>query len=111
MTFKRISDSICNIPGSIVECGQDKHGKCAFNEMKRYEIRIEGLVTQPGRIGLAALQAFSQELRQAAQRSVRLVLEGESFRPGPTPDWLAAATDFILTGLRHGSTHLQNAGY
>jgi len=74
--------------------------------MRSYEIRIQGLATKPGSIALAALLTFVQELRQAAQRGLRLVLEGESVRSGPAPDWLAAATDFVLTGVRRGSTRL-----
>ena len=74
--------------------------------MRNYEIHIHGLATKSGSISVAALLTFVQELRQAAQRGLRLVLEGESVRSGPAPDWLAAATDFVLTGVRRGSTRL-----
>ena len=47
-----------------------------------------------------------QDLQLAAQRSVRLLLDGSSVKHGPPPAWLETATDFLFTGISKGSTVL-----
>ncbi len=53
------------------------------------------------------LLALIDNLRQAGQRGLRLLLDGASLRRGTVPEWLEASTDFLITGLTPGSTMLQ----
>jgi hypothetical protein len=72
--------------------------------MASYSIRIKGLKSEDGTVSVKVLTELLQDIQQAAQRSVRLLLDGSSVKHGPAPAWLEASTDFLITGLGKGST-------
>jgi type II secretory pathway component PulJ len=72
----------------------------------RYKVSIQGLPTPRGAISFNTLKTITEILSQGAERALRLAIEGQSVKKGPTPAWLSTATDFILTGIKGGSTTL-----
>ena len=72
----------------------------------KYELRLKGLNSPSGTISLKALQDLSNVLLEAAERGLRLAIEGNSVRPGRLPQWLSNSLDVRCTGLRKGSTVL-----
>jgi type II secretory pathway component PulJ len=72
----------------------------------RYKVSIQGLPTPRGAISFNTLRTITAILSQGAERALRLAIEGQSVKKGPAPVWLAKATDFILTGIKRGSTTL-----
>jgi hypothetical protein len=74
--------------------------------MIRHTIRLVGPNACGARVSIHILRALSDALLEAAQRSLRLRVEGRSKLQGKTP-WLEAATDLVLVGLHAGSTLLE----
>lgn len=72
----------------------------------QYRISIKGLKTPKGAISFSALRKTIDLLSQGSERALRLALQGESKKKGPTPTWLAKSADFVLTDIRPGSTTL-----
>ncbi|MFH0992140.1 MAG: hypothetical protein V1799_19230 [bacterium] len=72
----------------------------------KYIVSIKGLDTPQGSITFSALKHIINALSVGSERALRLVLEGESVKKGPIPEWLARSSDFVLTGVRKGSTSL-----
>jgi len=72
----------------------------------KYRVSIKGLPTPKGAISFSALGKIIEVLSQGSERALRLALEGESKKKGPTPLWLARSADFVLTAIRPGSTTL-----
>ncbi len=72
----------------------------------QYQISIKGLRTPKGAISFSALRRIIDLLSQGSERALRLALEGESKKKGPTPSWLAKSADFVLIHIRPGSTTL-----
>jgi hypothetical protein len=72
----------------------------------KYELRLKGLNSPSGTISLRALQAISNVLLEAAERGLRLAIEGNSVRPGRLPQWLSNSLELKCTGIRKGSTVL-----
>ena len=75
--------------------------------MASYSIHVKGLKSSAGTISVTVLTELLRDLRQAAQRSIRLLLEGSSVKHGPVPAWLEESTDFLVTGLGEGSTVIE----
>jgi hypothetical protein len=74
--------------------------------MASYSLHIKGLASGDGTISANLLASLLQDLQQAAQRSVRLLMDGSSVKHGPAPAWLEESTDFLVTGIGKGSTKL-----
>src|SRR2546428_13041831 len=74
--------------------------------MVRHTIRLLGPAAHGPRVSLHVLRDLSETLMEAAQRSLRLRVEGRSNLQGKTA-WLDAATDVQLGGRREGSTLLE----
>lgn len=72
----------------------------------RYRVSIEGLATPRGTISFNKLKAIAGILSEGAEHALRLAIEGQSVKKGPTPAWLSNSTDFILAGIHKGSTTL-----
>ena len=72
----------------------------------RYKVSIKGLSSPRGAISFNQLQAITGILSEGAERALRLAIEGQSIKKGPTPAWLSQSTDFILAGMNKGSTAL-----
>lgn len=72
----------------------------------RYTVSLKGLGTPHGAISFSALRKVLDALHEGSERALRLAIEGESVRTGPIPAWLAKSADFVLTGIKKGSTQL-----
>ena len=70
----------------------------------KYQLRLKGLASRSGTISLKALEELSHLLLEAAERGLRLAIEGNSVRPGRLPNWLRDSLDLTCTGLSKGST-------
>lgn len=70
--------------------------------MKRHALRFLGGRGDGLRIPAQALVDAVGALLEGAERAARLVVEGESLRPGARPAWLAAACRIEVTGLAAG---------
>jgi hypothetical protein len=75
-------------------------------ETLKYQVRLKGLNTPSGTIPLKALEQLSNLLLEAAERGLRLAVEGSSVRPGRPPHWLSSSLEVTCTGLGKGSTIL-----
>ncbi|MBM4045131.1 MAG: hypothetical protein FJ279_08455 [Planctomycetes bacterium] len=73
---------------------------------QRYQLRLKGLQTPPGTIGIKALIDMCGLLMEAAERGLRLAVEGNSIKPGRMPVWLSKSLELTVTGLEKGSTVL-----
>ena len=71
---------------------------------KRYQLRLHGLHEHGGEIKAADLARTLNALHKAVESATRLVVSGEGRRKRVKPAWLAASTDFTVTGLTSGST-------
>jgi hypothetical protein len=72
----------------------------------KHTIRLLGPAARGPRVSMHLLRDLSETVLEAAQRSLRLRVEGRSNLQGKTA-WLDAATDIQLVGLREGSTVLE----
>ena len=75
----------------------------------RYKISIKGLPTPSGSITFSVLRRTIDVLCEGSERALRLALEGASIKTGRTPSWLSKSTDFVLRGVRRGSTSMRMA--
>jgi len=73
---------------------------------RKYQLKITGLVSPSGTISLKALQDVCDLLLEAAERGLRLAVEGTSVKRGRLPVWLSKSLDLKLVGLNKGSTVL-----
>ena len=53
------------------------------------------------------LMELLNNLQQAGQRGLRLLLDGASVKRGTVPLWLETSTDFLITGFSKGSTVIE----
>lgn len=67
---------------------------------------LKGLGTPSGAISFSALRKVLDALHDGSERALRLAIEGESVRAGPIPAWITKSADFVLTGMKKGSTQL-----
>ena len=67
---------------------------------------LKGLPTPKGTITFSALKSIIEILSEGSERALRLALEGESVKRGIAPSWLLASADFVLKGIKKGSTEL-----
>src|SRR5262245_13272261 len=74
--------------------------------MIRHTIKLAGPAAEGARVSAHVLRPLLDALVEAAQRSLRLRVEGRSNLQGKAA-WLDAATDIQLVGLRGGSTVLE----
>jgi len=72
--------------------------------LQNYELRIRGLKESPGKIKADTLIHALGALIKTAERTTRLLATGSGTGRGSRPRWLAAATNFTITGFRPGST-------
>lgn len=71
-----------------------------------YDVQIEGLKVEAGTILASQLRDVLDALVDAAGKTLRLSVEGTSSVRGRRPQWLEKATEFVVTGLKDGSTTL-----
>lgn len=76
-------------------------------EHVKYTVALKGLPTPKGTITFSALKEVIDILSTGSERALRLSLEGTSVKRGSPPAWLLKSTDFILKGLKKGSTVLE----
>jgi hypothetical protein len=75
-------------------------------DVVRHTIRLLAPTEQAAGVSLQVLRALSEALLEAAQRSLRLRVEGHS-RSQRRLRWLAAATEIDLIGFREDATLLE----
>jgi len=73
---------------------------------RKYQLRLKGLASPSGTIPMTALKDVCNLLLGAAERGLRLAVEGTSVKRGRLPGWLTKSLDLKLTGMRKGSTVL-----
>ena len=73
---------------------------------RKYQLKLTGLVSPSGTISLKALQDICDLLLEAAERGLRLAVEGTSVKRGRLPVWLSKSLDLKLVALNKGSTVL-----
>lgn len=73
---------------------------------RKYQLRLKGLASPSGTIPIIALKEVCDLLLGAAERGLRLAVEGTSVKRGRLPTWLTKSLDLKLTGMRKGSTVL-----
>jgi len=73
---------------------------------RKYQFKLTGLVSPSGTISLKALEDVCDLLLEAAERGLRLAVEGTSVKRGRLPAWLSQSLDLKLVGLSKGSTVL-----
>lgn len=73
----------------------------------KYTVALKGLETPSGAITFSALRGIVDILSEGSERALRLALEGASIKQGKPPAWLTQSTDFVLKGLKKGSTVLE----
>ena len=71
-----------------------------------YTLKLEGLDSPSGTISTRALFELLKQFTATAEKGLRLAIEGQSTKTGPSPKWLEKATDFTFTGIQTGSTVL-----
>jgi hypothetical protein len=72
----------------------------------KYKLKLEGLDSPSGTISTRALFELLRQFTATAEKGLRLAIEGQSTKTGPSPKWLEKATDFVFTGIETGSTVL-----
>jgi hypothetical protein len=73
----------------------------------KYTVSLKGLPTPKGTITFSALKEIIDILSEGSERALRLALEGASVKRGSPPGWLSKSTDFVLRGIKKGSTVLE----
>lgn len=81
--------------------GTSKHKKSL-----KYQLRLKGLTSPSGTIPLMVLKEVCDLLLGAAERGLRLAVEGASVKRGRLPGWLMNSLELTVTGIRKGSTVL-----
>ncbi len=81
--------------------GTSKHKKSL-----KYQLRLKGLTSPSGTIPLMALKEVCDLLLGAAERGLRLAVEGASVKRGRLPRWLMNSLELTVTGIKKGSTVL-----
>ena len=71
---------------------------------QHYQLRISGLKEDEGQIKMATLRRVMGALLTTAERTTRLLATGAGSGKGARPQWLDATLDFIIAGLKPGST-------
>jgi hypothetical protein len=72
----------------------------------KYQLKLKGLSSPSGTIPLIALKEVCDLLLGAAERGLRLAVEGASVKRGRLPGWLTNSLELTVTGLKKGSTVL-----
>ena len=72
----------------------------------KYQLKLKGLASAGGTISAKALRDVCDLLLEAAERGLRLAVEGYSVKPGKLPAWLTKSLDLTVTGIKKGSTVL-----
>jgi hypothetical protein len=72
----------------------------------KYQLKLTGLDSASGTIPVRALREVCDLLLEAAERGLRLAVEGYSVKPGRLPAWLTKSLDLAVTGVKKGSTIL-----
>ncbi len=72
----------------------------------KYQLKLKGLSSPSGTIPLSALKEVCDLLLEAAERGLRLAVEGVSVKRGRLPAWLTNSLELTVTGLKKGSTVL-----
>ena len=85
----------------------DKAEACRQMNSVKYTLKLEGLATPKGTISSSVLQTLLASFVEGSERALRLAIEGVSVKRGKTPSWLNQSVDFIVTGLKEGSTVLE----
>lgn len=72
-----------------------------------YKVNIVGLKNKGGSIPILAFREITDALLKGCDRVLRLFFEGSSTKGGKAPDWLKKSLNFIITGIKTGSTILE----
>lgn len=73
---------------------------------RKYQLQLKGLASPSGTIPMMVLKDVCELLLGAAERGLRLAVEGTSVKRGRLPAWLTKSLDLKLTGMKKGSTVL-----
>lgn len=73
----------------------------------KYKIKLNNLNTPKGTISVLALRELVDRLIDASEKALKLAIDGTSSKKGQPPTWLKASVDFLITGLKEGSTVLE----
>ena len=72
--------------------------------MHRYQARLVGLAEASGQIAADRLVQVVQGLMDSSERTLRILATGEGRARGGKPEWLKNSVNFVIAGLRTGST-------
>lgn len=73
----------------------------------KYKIKLSKLGTPKGTISVLALRELVDRLIDTSEKALRLAIDGTSSKKGQSPAWLRASVDFLVTGLKEGSTIIE----
>lgn len=73
----------------------------------KYKIKLINLNTPKGTISVIALRELVDRLIDTSEKALRLAIDGTSSKKGQPPTWLKASVDFLVTGLKEGSTVIE----
>ncbi len=73
----------------------------------KYKIKLNNLNTPKGTISVLALRELVERLIDASEKALKLAIDGTSSKKGQPPAWLKASVDFLVTGLKEGSTVIE----
>lgn len=72
----------------------------------KYKIILNKLNSPKGTISVFALRELVERIIDTSEKALRLAVDGTSTKKGQSPAWLKASVDFLITGLKEGSTIL-----
>lgn len=75
---------------------------------KTYYIGLQGLSSPEGTMSLEALSELAELISEISAKSLRLSVDGSSYLQSK-PKWVKRATDFLITGIKKGSTIIEIA--
>lgn len=73
----------------------------------KYKIKLNSLNTPKGTISVLALRELVERLVETSEKALKLAIDGTSSKKGQPPAWLKASVDFLVTGLKEGSTVIE----
>lgn len=73
----------------------------------KYKIKLDKLNTPKGTVSVFALRELVERLIDTSEKALKLAIDGTSVMKGQPPAWLKASVDFLITGLKEGSTVIE----
>ena len=80
-------------------------------ELIKYDLRIENQDIPSGEIDIKTMNILCELLMKASKRSLSFFVDGISYKHGRLPDWINESSNYVITGLKRGSTVVEIGGY